>query len=86
MKLNQNFVKHTIDGQTVLVPTADAPFHGLIQGNKSVGLILDFLREDTTEEAIVDKLCARFKGDKEIIKADVANVLTQLRKIGAIDE
>lgn len=48
MKLNTNFVKHTIDGQTVVVPTADAQFHGLVQGNKSVEVIMDCLENDTT--------------------------------------
>ena len=86
MKLNDRFVKHTLDGQTVLVPVSGAPFHGLIQGNKSVGVILDCLRSDTTEEEIVDNMCARFRGDREIIAADVADVIGQLKAIGAIDE
>ena len=86
MKLNDRFVKHTIDGQTVLVPTAGAPFHGLIQGNKSVDVILDCLKSDTTEEEIVDNMCTRFKGDREIISADVADVIKRLKDIGAIDE
>lgn len=86
MKLNERFIKHTIDGQTVLVPVAGAPFHGLVQGNKSVEVILDCLKTDTTEEEIVDTMCSRFKGDREIIEADVADVLTKLREIGAIDE
>ena len=86
MKLNDRFVKHTIDGQTVLVPIAGAPFHGLVQGNKSVEVILDCLASDTTEEEIVDAMCSRFNGDREIIKADVADVVTRLKSIGAIDE
>ena len=86
MKLNDHFIKHTIDGQTVLVPIAGAPFHGLVQGNKSVEVILDCLASDTTEEAIVDAMCERFSGDREIIKADVKDVLTRLKAIGAIDE
>lgn len=86
MKLNERFIKHTIDGQTVLVPVAGAPFHGLVQGNKSVEVILDCLKTDTTEEEIVDTMCSSFKGDREIIEVDVADVLTKLREIGAIDE
>ena len=86
MKLNDNFVKHTMDGQTVLVPTAGAPFHGLIQGNKSVEAILDCLMTDTTEDEIVEVMCGRFRGDREIIKTDVASVVSRLKAIGAIDE
>ena len=30
MKLNENFIFHIMDGEAVVVPTAEAPFHGLI--------------------------------------------------------
>ena len=86
MKLNQNFVKHTIDGQTVVVPTAGADFHGLVQGNKTVEVILNCLESDITEEAIADELYNRFDGDKEVMRADVHDVITKLREIGAIDD
>ena len=86
MKLNDCFVKHAMDGQTVLVPTAGADFHGLIQGNKTVDAILDCLMTETTEQEIVDEMCRRFRGDREIIEADVKEVIERLAAIGAIDE
>ena len=86
MKLNDTFVHHNMDGQTVIVPTAGADFHGLIQGNKTLAVIADCLKQDTTEEEIVDTLCARFDGDREVIKADVAEAVKKLKEIGAIDE
>ena len=86
MKLNDTFVHHNMDGQTVIVPTAGADFHGLIQGNKTLAVISDCLKQDTTEEEIVDTLCARFDGDREIIKADVDEAVKKLKEIGAIDE
>ena len=86
MKLNKEFIKHTMDGQTVLVPTAQAPFHGLIQGNRTVGVILDCLLSDTTEEEIVRALSERFDGDEAVIREDVSDTLRQLKEIGAIDE
>ncbi len=85
MKLNKSFIPHTIDGETVLVPTADAPFHGLIQGNKTVGAILECLLDDVTEDDVVDALCERFSGDREIIREDVADTIRQLKAIGAVD-
>ncbi len=85
MKLNPNFIKHTIDDQTVVVPTAGADFHGLVQGNKSVAVILECLENETTEEEITEELARRFSGDKEVMRADVRDVISQLRSIGAID-
>ena len=86
MKLNYHFLTHELNGETLIVPTAGADFHGLIQGNKTLAVIADCLKQDTTEEEIVDTLCARFDGDREVIKADVAEAVKKLKEIGAIDE
>ena len=86
MKLNKNFIAHTIDGMTVVVPVAGSDFHGLIQGNKTLAAIAECLKSETTEEQITDTLCTRFDGDREIIAADVAEAIARLREIGAIDE
>ncbi len=86
MKLNDKFVKHTVNGETVLVPVDGAPFHGLVQGNKTVGAILDCLEMGADRDGIVDALCERFSGDRAVIEEDVENVIEKLRKIGAIDE
>lgn len=75
-----------MDGQTVIVPTAGADFHGLVQGNKTLAAIADCLKQDVTEEEIVNTLCARFDGDKAVIKADVAEAVKKLKEIGAIVE
>ena len=75
-----------MDGETVLVPTAEADFHGLVQGNKSVGFILKCLEADTTEEEITDALFNNFSGDRDLMRADVADVISKLKEIGAIDE
>lgn len=86
MRLNEHFVIHRISGETMLIPTAAAPFHGLGEGNKTVGVILNCLTKDTTEEAIVDALAAEFVGSREEMAEDVRSVISKLRAIGAIDE
>lgn len=75
-----------LDGQAVIAPTSKADFHGVVQGNKTLSAIAECLMHDTTEEEIVDSLCERFDGDREDIKADVAEAVRRLREIGAIDE
>lgn len=86
MKLNSNFIKHTMDGMALVVPTSGASFHGLVQGNKTVGVILDCLEKDSSEEEIINTLCSRFDGDRSVIEQDVANVIGKLKSIGAIDD
>ena len=53
MKLKDEFIVHSVGDETLLVPTAGASFHGLVQGNKTVDVILNCLLKDTTEEEIL---------------------------------
>ncbi len=68
MKLKNSFVHHQLESETVIVPTADADFHGLVQGNKTLAAI------------------SRFDGNRDDIKADVAEAIARLKQIGAIEE
>ncbi len=86
MKLKNEFIVHNVGDETLLVPTADASFHGLVQGNKTVDTILNCLKEDTTEEKVLDSLKEKYDGDEEDMRADIADVIKRLRAIGAIDE
>ena len=70
----------------MLIPTASAPFHGLGEGNETVGVILTCLTKDTTEEKIVDVLAGEFAGSREEMKEDVRSVIAKLREISAIDD
>ncbi len=86
MKLKNEFIVHNIGDETLLVPTAEASFHGLVQGNKTVDTILSCLKEDTTEEKILDSLKEKYDGDEADMRTDIADVIKRLRAIGAIDE
>ena len=83
MKLKKEFITHDTGDESLLVPIGGAAFSGLV--NKTLGAILELLKEDTTEEGIVAAMRARFDGPEEKIAADVRKVLDALRKIGAID-
>ena len=86
MKLHDEFLVHKISGETLLVPTAQAPFHGLGEGNDTVWVILNCLKSDTTEEKIVDVLAEKYDGNREEMAEDVRSVIAKLREIGAIVE
>lgn len=86
MKLNPNFIKHTMDGMALVVPVAGADFHGIVQGNKTVDDILSCLEKDMSETEIVDFLCEKYDGDRSVIEEDVADVVSRLKEIGAVDE
>lgn len=86
MKLKKEFITHSTGNESLLVPTGDAGFAGMVKGNKTMGVILDLLKKDTTETEIVEAMKARFDAPEEIISGDVRKVLSELRRIGALDE
>ena len=86
MKLKKEYITHEISGESMLVPTGNAGFSGLVRGNKTFGAILAQLKSDTTEEAIVRALRSRFDAPEGVVEKDVKMALAELRKIGALDE
>lgn len=86
MKLNNAFLLHNTGTEAILVPTGEAEFSGVVRGNKTLGAVLELLREEITEEALVAAMKARFSAPEGAIEADVARALAELRGIGALDE
>lgn len=86
MKLNENYIVRTDNGETLLVPTAEASFSGIVRGNRTLALILEQLENDTTRDGIVRALSDRFEADDGEIESDVDSVLARLKEIGAVDE
>ena len=86
MKLNEEFIMHNTGEEILLVPTAAANFHGLVQGNKAVEVILSCLQNDTTEEEILSAMKERFDGDENDMREDILETISKLKEIGAIDD
>jgi len=86
MKLKKEFITHNTESESLLVPAGGAGWSGLVKGNKTLGAILELLKTETTEEAVINAMKARFDAPEDVITADVKKALSELRKIGAIDE
>ncbi len=85
MKLKKEYIVHQTDQESMLVPTGLGGFSGMVRGNKTLGAILELLKEETTEEQIVSAMRQRFDAPEEIIRRDVEKAVAKLREIGAID-
>ena len=86
MKLNENFIVHKTDIETILVPIGGTEFSGVMKGNAILGDILALLKEDTSEEEVVKALEEMYDATEGAIGRDVKKALSELRKIGALDE
>ncbi|MBQ9868089.1 MAG: PqqD family protein [Ruminococcus sp.] len=85
MKLKKDFIVHDTGKEVMLVATGKAKFSGLVKGNAMLGNILDQLKSNTTEKQIVAKLRVQYDAPEGKIERDVRKVLTELKKIGALD-
>ena len=86
MKLKKDFIIHDTGTESLLVPTGRAGWSGLVKGNKTLGAIVSLLKEDTTEDAVIAAMMERFNAPAEVITRDVKKALSELRRIGALDE
>lgn len=86
MKLKVDFITQDIDDVQFLVPLGDVAFKGTVRSNKTAAFIVNCLKEDTTEEAIVDAMFDKYEAPREMIAADVKMVLDTLRSIEALEE
>ena len=86
MKLSRNFLVHNTEEESVLVPTGSAAFSGVVRGNRTLGAILDLLKKDTTAEQLVAAMKERYDAPEDLIRRDVNEALSALRKIGALDD
>lgn len=86
MRIKEQFLTHEADGVSMLVPLGGAGFSGIVKGNRTLGVILQLLKTDTTEDAVVQAMCARFDAPEDVIRRDVERAVRELRTIGALEE
>ena len=85
MKLNPKYLTHETRGEHYMISTSETDFKGIVKNNETAAFIVDCLKSDTTESAIVDKILAEYTGvDRSTVERDVAAEISKLRSIGAI--
>ena len=85
MKLKDTYITHDSDGEQILLDTSSS-FAGLIRSNKTAAFIVECLKDDTTEEKIVEAMFEKYDAPREVLAKDVSDVIEKLRKVGALDE
>lgn len=86
MRLKNDFITQVIDDVQYLVPVGEEQFSGMLRNNKTAAFIVDLLKEETTEEAVVDAMCAKYDAPPDEIATDVKEILSTLRSVGALEE
>jgi len=86
MRLKCDFEVMDLNEEKIAVPVGDNAtlFHGVIKLNDTAALILKLLKEDTSEEAIVEALLAEYDATKETVEKDVKQCITNFSDMGLI--
>ena len=83
MRLKESFVTHdNKDGQVMV--DVSGQFSGIIKSNKSAAFVVDLLKEEHTEEELVEALFAKYDAPKEVLASDVHDLIDKLKKAGAL--
>lgn len=87
MKLKPGFITHKVGKEQMMVAAGPAAkqFHGMVRSNETAAFIIDCLKKDTSEEAIVDAMAERYEAPRETISRDVHQVVEKLKEIGALE-
>ena len=72
-----------LEGQSFAVALEGSD--AVIKLNKTAAAIFELLKEDTNEEAIVEKLSQRFEVTKDTLRADVHRVVQVFREKGIME-
>lgn len=85
MKLKAEFITYESDGEQLMV-SCDASFSGLVRSNRTAAFIVDCLKQETTEQEIVERMFEKYDAPRDVLARDVARIVEQLRSIHALDE
>ncbi len=87
MKLKYTFEIMEIDDQLMAVPVGEKAdeLHGIVKLNKTASSIFECLKEDVSEEEIVEKLYESYESSLDELKEDVHSYLGELKEAGLIE-
>ncbi len=82
MKLRYTFEVMEIEDEQMAVPVGEnaGKLHGILKLNGSAAAILALLREETTEDEIVEKLAAQYDTPKEELQKYVHDYIGELEE------
>ncbi|MBR3919933.1 MAG: PqqD family protein [Clostridia bacterium] len=84
MKLKDVIISEA-NGEFVAVSVGGS-FNGMLKLNSTAAFIAEAMQEETTVEAIADKLCESYEVERDIAVKSVEAVVEEFRKVGLIAE
>ncbi len=87
-KLKENYILRKVADSYMIVPVGDqiANFGGVIPTNKTVASIWDLLKEGTTMDSMVSKLCELYEVDEQTAQSDLTVLMKVLMKRNMVEK
>lgn len=88
MKVSKNFIFRTVAGEPLLIPVGEAALQikGLIALSESGGLLYEKLSQGAEPEQLVAALTDTYEVSREEAARDVDDFLSQMQKLGMLEE
>lgn len=87
MKLKEGLFTQEYRGKQLLLASGAAAmsFRGVVRSNETAAFIVDQLKTETTEDAIVAALLENYNVTPELAARDVRRIVETLNEIGALE-
>lgn len=86
MRLKDDLMIHKISDETLVVPTGklSMEFQGIIRNNETAGFIMELLKDDRTEDELVEEVLRIYEADRETVSNDVHRLVLLLEQEGLL--
>ncbi len=88
MKIKDSFLIKTVAGRTIVVPVGSAAldFNAVVSLNETGAFLFTLLqKEDMTEAALADKLCAEYDVSRETAEKDISAFAKKIEEAGMLE-
>ncbi len=85
MKLKDGFITHSTGSEHVLVSVGNNGFSGLVRNNATAAFLIERMKEQTTEEKLVEALLESYDVSREQAARDVHALVEKLTDAGVLD-
>ena len=87
MKLKKGIVLGNVDGNSFAIATGKlaSQLNGIINNNKTAATVFELLQTEQTEESLVEAMFAKYDAPKEVIRADVQELLAKMDALGILE-
>ena len=86
MKIKEGYILREVAGKSIVVPTGNINFNGIITLNESGVLLWKALENGTDEDGLAEILFENYDVSLEVARRDAANMIKKLQKHNLLDE